>query len=93
MSHPTCPTFPISHICNLVLYQAIPESHLCESLNVKVAELGEYLSKRSWALEGGVVKVNLNDDNTAKPRKPDEGSMLRYDQMTKILSSTWSTLG
>lgn len=54
---------------------------------------GAYLSKRSWALEAGIVKLTLNDDNTAKPRKPDEGSMLRFDQMTKILSSTWSSVG
>ena len=33
-----------------------------------------------------MVRVPLNDDNQAKPKKPDEGS-LGFDQMTKILAS------
>ena len=35
-----------------------------------------------------LVRVQLNADNTAKPRKLDEGEMLRFDQMSKILAST-----
>ena len=73
-------------------YQSIPEAHLCASLNVNSEVLTGLVSARGWAREeGNLVRVKLNDDNTAKPRKLDEGDMLRgADQMSKILSSTWT---
>ena len=58
-----------------------------ESLNVEGEELQRLVAGRNWTCEGGVVKVTLNADNTAKPRKLDESGLLRDDQMTKILSS------
>jgi len=70
-----------------ITYQAIPEAHLCESLNVGSAEMQQLVASRSWTCEGSVVKVTLNADNIAKPRKLDESGLLRGDQMTKILSS------
>ena len=75
-----------------ITYQSIPEAHLCESLNVSSDVLSGLVSARGWAREGGsLVRVKLNDDNTAKPRKLDEGDMLRgADQMSKILASTWA---
>jgi len=71
-------------------YQAIPEGHVRDSLGVDAGQLTKLVAARGWTCEGGLVKVTLNDDNTAKPKKPDERGVLRFDQMTKILSSTWT---
>ena len=70
-----------------ITYQAIPLSHLRESLSLDGGELTAFIKARGWAVEGEVVKVTLNDDNQAKPKKPDEGGAIRADQMTKILAS------
>jgi hypothetical protein len=69
----------------------VPESHLRESLNVDAAQLQRLVQTRGWTLEGGVVTVTLNDDNTAKPKKPDEaaGGVLQFNQLSKLLSSTF----
>ena len=45
------------------------------------------VAAQGWRVEGECVKVTLNDDNQAKPKKPDEGGAIRADQMTKILAS------
>ena len=72
-------------------YQSIPEAHLCASLNVTSEAMTALVGARGWAREdGNLVRVKLNADNTAKPRKIDETDMLRGDQMSKILSSTWT---
>ena len=71
-----------------ITYQSIPEAHLRESLNVGSDAVPKIISERGWTREGALVRVQLNADNTAKPRKLDEGEMLRFDQMSKILAST-----
>ena len=70
-----------------ITYQAIPLPHLRESLSLEGAELTTFIKARGWNVEGDVVRVKLNDDNQAKPKKPDEGGAIRFDQMTKILAS------
>lgn len=45
------------------------------------------VSSEGWTIEGDVVKISINDDNTAKPKKVDVSGAMGYDQMTKILSS------
>ena len=71
-------------------YQAVPESFVRESLNVDAAQLAKLVAARGWKLEGGLVTVSLNDDNTAKPKKPDEAAdVLQFKQLSKILSSTF----
>jgi len=72
-----------------ITYQGIPEAHVCASLNLDAAALPALLAERGWSSKDGIVSVPANDDNTAKPRKPDETGALRSDQMIKILSSTW----
>ena len=72
-----------------ITYQAVPEAHLLDSLKVDGGALAKLAASRGWAVEAGTVKVPLNDDNTAKPRKPEEidTQAMRQDQMTKILAS------
>jgi hypothetical protein len=62
-----------------------------ESLNVDASQLQALIQARGWTLEGDVVKLTLNDDNTAKPKKPDEaaGGVLQFSQLSKLLSSTF----
>ena len=61
-------------------------THLGESLALEGAALKALIAKVGWTVEGDMVRVPLNDDNQAKPKKPDEGG-LGSDQMTKILAS------
>lgn len=70
-----------------ITYQAIPLAHLSESVALEGGELAAFVQARGWHIEGDVVKLTLNDDNQAKPKKPDEGLAIRFDQMTKILAS------
>eukprot|EP00310_Coccolithus_braarudii_P016000 CAMPEP_0183359440 /NCGR_PEP_ID=MMETSP0164_2-20130417/52212_1 /TAXON_ID=221442 /ORGANISM="Coccolithus pelagicus ssp braarudi, Strain PLY182g" /LENGTH=221 /DNA_ID=CAMNT_0025533549 /DNA_START=25 /DNA_END=690 /DNA_ORIENTATION=+ len=70
-----------------ITYQAIPEAHLRASLGLSAEEVAALLAARGWTLEGGVVKVTLNQDNQAKPHKVDDRGLLRREQMSKILSS------
>jgi len=70
-----------------ITYQAIPLAHLRESLALEGSELTAFIKARGWTVEGEVVRVTLNDDNQAKPKKPDEVGAIRFDQMTKILAS------
>jgi len=70
-----------------ITYQATPLSHLRESLAMEGAELTAFIKARGWTVEGEVVRMKLNDDNQAKPKKVDEGGAIRFDQMTKILAS------
>ena len=58
-----------------------------ESLGVDSAGLGPLISARGWKLESGIVKIALNDDNTAKAKKVDVSGVMGNDQMTKILTS------
>ena len=62
--------------------QAVPEAHLLDSLKVD-GGIAKLAASRGWAVEAGTVKVPLNDDNTAKPRKPEEidTQAMRQDQM------------
>ena len=55
-----------------ITYQSIPETHLRESLNVGSDAVPKIISERGWTREGALVRVQLNADNTAKPRKLDE---------------------
>lgn len=63
-------------------------SHVKESLGVSDdAALQKFVGAKGWAVEGSVVKISLNDDNTATPKKVDVSGAMGYDQMTKMLSS------
>ena len=42
---------------------------------------------RGWTVEGALVKIALNDDNTAKPKRVDAGEAMSTEQMVKILAS------
>lgn len=77
-------------LCTMgITYQAIPETFVRESLNADAAQLQTLCSARGWKLEGGLVKVTLNDDNTAKARKPEEGGgTLKFEHLNKIMSTT-----
>ena len=47
-------------------------SHVKESLGVSDdAALQKFVGAKGWAVEGSVVKISLNDDNTATPKKVD----------------------
>ena len=70
-----------------ITYQVTPLSHVRESLALEGAELTAFIKARGWTVEGEVVRMKLNDDNQAKPKKVDEGGAIRFDQMTKILAS------
>jgi len=70
-----------------ITYQAVPEDHVLESLGLDSAGFAVLTSSRGWTLDGGTVKIALNDDNTAKAKKVDVSGAMAFDQMTKILSS------
>lgn len=72
-------------------FQTVPLTHVRESVNLDDTQLGKLLAVRGWKIEGGTVKVTLNDDNTAKPKKPEDaaGGLLQFNQLSKILSSTF----
>jgi len=71
-----------------ITYQAVPLAHVTESLGLSNASaLQPLVSSKGWAVEGDMVRISLNDDNTAKPKKVDVSGSMGNDQMTKILSS------
>lgn len=68
-------------------YQAVPEAHLQDSLGLDSAALASLISTQGWTVHDSIVKITLNDDNTAKPKKVDVSGAMGNDQMTKILAS------
>jgi len=71
-----------------ITYQAVPTKHLQDSLGLNSeGGLKPYIEKKGWKQDGVTVVVSLNDDNTAKPNKPDAIGGMGFDQMTKILAS------
>ena len=68
-------------------YQSVPSDHLAASLGVGAAALKPIVTKRGWTIEGDLVKISLNADNQAKPKKVEMSSVMDTSQMTKILSS------
>ena len=70
-----------------ITYQSVLKSHLTESLGVDDAALGALVSKRGWTVAGDTVKIKLNDENTAKPKRVEESASMSLEQMTKILAS------
>jgi len=71
-----------------ITYQTVPAAHLRESLGLGAdAELGALIEVRGWTLAGDLVKIALNDDNTAKPKRVDAGEAMSLAQMHKILSA------
>ena len=74
-----------------ITYQSVPIAHLRESLGLPAggadAELSKLVEPRGWTLAGDLAKIKLNDDNTAKPKRVEEGEAMSLEQMTKILAS------
>ncbi|KAL1515425.1 hypothetical protein AB1Y20_002051 [Prymnesium parvum] len=71
-----------------ITYQAVPKLHVMSSLGLTdEAVLKKHVEGKGWTIDGDLVRISLNDDNTAKPKKVDVSGTLGYDQMTKILSS------
>ena len=53
-----------------ITYQSVPLAHLRESLGLASdSEVATHTGPRGWTVEGGLVKIKLNDDNTAKPKR------------------------
>ena len=87
-SRPPPPSPAIPRPVSLRRYQAVPVAHVQASLGLSdAAALKKLVSSKGWTVEGDVVKISINDDNTAKPKKVDVSGAMGYDQMTKILSS------
>ena len=72
-----------------ITYQSVPTAHLRASLGFGEgdAAFGALVKARGWTIDGDIVKIALNDDNTAKPKKAAVRGAMGFDQMTKILSS------
>ena len=53
-----------------ITYQSVPTAHLRESLGLAAdSEVSAHVGPRGWTVEGDLVKIALNDDNTAKPKR------------------------
>ena len=75
-----------------ITYQSVPTGHLRDSLGLaSEGELTALVSARGWTVEGDLVKIKLNDDNTAKPKRVDASEAMSLPQMTKILASVASS--
>jgi len=72
-----------------ITYQTVPLAHLSESLGLAddAAAVAALVKARGWSTADGVVKIALNDDNTAKPKRVDAGEAMSREQMSKILAS------
>ena len=72
-----------------ITYQSVPNAHLCSSLGFSAgdAAYAKLVKERGWTVDGDVVKIALNDDNTAKPKRVDASGTMDFAQMTKILTS------
>jgi len=76
-----------------ITYQSVPTAHLRASLGYGEgdAAFAELVKGRSWTVDGDIVKISLNDDNTAKPKRVDASGPMDFVQMTKILASVASS--
>jgi translation initiation factor 3 subunit K len=74
-----------------ITYQSVPASHLKASLGASDADFAALVKKRGWTVTGDLVKIALNDDNTAKPKRVDANDTMNLQQMTKILASISSS--
>ena len=71
-----------------ITYQSVPAAHLRASLGYESeGDFGALVSSRGWSVDGDLIKIALNDDNTAKPKRVDAADTMSYAQMTKILAS------
>ena len=58
-----------------------------KSLGLKSdGEVTKLVAPRGWTVEGDLVKITKNDDNTAKPKRDDAGEAMSAAQMQKILA-------
>ena len=75
-----------------ITYQSVQTAHLRASLGVDSdAAFKALVEKRGWTIAGDLVKIALNDDNTAKPKRVDASDTMNLAQMTKILASVASS--
>ena len=76
-----------------ITYQSVPKAHLCASLGLAVGDAAAdaLIQGRGWTVEGDLVKIAPNDDNTAKPKHVDASGPMDVGQMTKILASVASS--
>jgi translation initiation factor 3 subunit K len=72
-----------------ITYQSVPKAHLRASLGYAEADAAfvALVAKRGWTIDGDAVKIALNADNTAKPKRVDDSGPMDVSQMTKILAS------
>lgn len=74
-----------------ITYQSVPLAHLKASLGLGDAELAKLVGAKGWTVAGDTVKISLNADNQAKPKKADVSETMNMTQMTKILTSVASS--
>jgi len=75
-----------------ITYQSVPATHLRASLGLESDdEFSALIKARGWTAADGLVKIALNDDNTAKPKRVDANDTMNLAQMTKILASVASS--
>ena len=70
------------------LYQSVPIAHVRESLNVNDSSLKPIIEARSWAVDGEIVKIPLNENNQARPQTIEQGS-IDAQQMVQMLRTSF----
>jgi len=75
-----------------ITYQSVPIDHLRASLGLSSdAEVTKLAGSKGWSVSDGLIKIALNDDNTAKPKRVDASEAMSLPQMTKILACVASS--
>jgi len=73
-------------------YQSVPTVYLRASLHCSCdSHFVTLLTERGWMVDGELIKIALNDDNTAKTAHIDSSEFISSVQMTSILSSIASS--
>ena len=72
-----------------ITYQSVPTEHLRASLGFLDGDAAfmTLMGTWGWTIDGDTVKIALNADNTAKPKRVDASGPMDFSQMTKILAS------